>query len=366
MADEFPDILGFPLPDEVRKAIEEILSEPGAKEELIRLGILKVIKGKGGEIRLGVNLSEGSLDYDPRYWHNIAPPEVIDVSRYFEYDEDTHLQLRKWLRLDERAPETIVEVGCKSGQFTEQIIKMAPPSKNIVAIEPDDVLREYAKEKLSSKVRFLKGAEDDIPLPDEFADLTVCHIVLNNLPGVHRVVSEMTRVTKCGGIVAAIEPSGGNIHYYPDPELNELSEKVFGAYAKGIWNLRSKLIDYSKDLKQKNARYAEVFHACGLINVEEHGILSAVLLSDPRRDRQDVLQWLKKRLFIHENDWKRVRTILQRGGLPESLTQEYYQALKTYLENLINHPDQISKTSELETAHRTVTIGFKPEKNSPV
>jgi len=52
MVDEFPDILGFPLPDEVRKAIEEILKEQGAKEELMRIGILKVIRGKGGEIRL--------------------------------------------------------------------------------------------------------------------------------------------------------------------------------------------------------------------------------------------------------------------------------------------------------------------------
>jgi len=52
MADEFPDILGFPLPDEVRRAIEEILGEQKAKEELARIGILKVILEKGGEIRL--------------------------------------------------------------------------------------------------------------------------------------------------------------------------------------------------------------------------------------------------------------------------------------------------------------------------
>jgi len=195
-----------------------------------------------------------------------------------------------------------------------------------VAIEPDDALREYAKEKLSPKVRFLKGTAEDIPLPDEYADLTVCHIVLNNLPDVYGAVSGMSRVTKSGGIVAAIEPGGGGIDYDPDPKMNELEEKVGEAYGRGIWDLRSKLIDYSKDLKQKRARYAEVFHSCGLINVEAHGILSVFLLSDPRRDQQEILRWLKKRLFLHENDWKRERTILQRGGLSKSIIQSYYRA----------------------------------------
>jgi len=149
----------------------------------------------------------------------------MDVSRYFEYDEDALFQLKKWLRLDEAIPKTIVEVGCGSGYFTEKLIQMTSVSREMVAIEPDDVLREYAKEKLSPRVRFLKGTAEDIPLPDEFADLTVCHIVLNNIPDIYRAVSAMSLVTKGGGIVAAIEPGGGGIDYYPDPKLNELEEK---------------------------------------------------------------------------------------------------------------------------------------------
>jgi len=57
MMGELPDILSLPLPDEVRKAIEEILKEQGAKEELARIGVLKVLLEKGGEIRL-VKMSE--------------------------------------------------------------------------------------------------------------------------------------------------------------------------------------------------------------------------------------------------------------------------------------------------------------------
>jgi ubiquinone/menaquinone biosynthesis C-methylase UbiE len=159
----------------------------------------------------------------------------MDVSRYFEYDKDALLQLRKWLRLNQAPPKTIVEVGCGSGYFTEKLLKMASTSKELVAIEPDDILRKYAEEKLSPKVKFLRGAAEEIPLPDGSADLTVCHIVLNNLPDIYRAVSEMARATKGAGVVAAIEPGGGGISYYPDQKLNELEEKVSEAYGKGIW-----------------------------------------------------------------------------------------------------------------------------------
>ncbi len=308
-------------------------------------------------------MSEDLIDYDPRYWHNITPPEEMDVSRYFEYDGDALYHLRKWLRLDEAVPKTIVEVGCGSGWFTEKLLNMTPILREMVAVEPDDVLREYAAAKLSPKVKFLKGFVEDLPLPDDCADLTACHIVLHNLPDVYRAVSEMTRVTKGGGIVVAVEPAGGGIQYYPDPKLNELQQKVNEAYGRGIWDLRLKLIDYTRDLKQKRARYAELFHSCGLVDVEAHGILSVFLLSDPRRDRQEILSWLKKRLLVHDNDWKRVRTILKRGGLSESLIQEHYQTMKAYLEDLIGHPEQISKTHELETTSRVVTIGSKLREN---
>jgi ubiquinone/menaquinone biosynthesis C-methylase UbiE len=297
--------------------------------------------------------------HDPRDWHNIQPPEEMDVSRYFEYDEDALFQLRKWLKLDETEPKTIVEVGCGSGYFTDKLLRIASALKELVAIEPDDILREYARSKLAVQVTLLKGTAEDIPLPDKFANLATCHIVLSNLPNVPKAVSEMVRITRTGGIVAAIEPGQSRMHYCPDPKLDEMEERTEQAFGKGIWELRGKLIDYSKDLKKKNARYAEVFHSCGLVNVEVHGILSVFLLSDPRRDRREILQWLKKRLALMEEDFDRVNTILQRGGLSESYVQEYYQTKKGYLKNLIEHPEEIARTHELQTYSRTVTVGFK-------
>ena len=304
-------------------------------------------------------MSEQPLDYDPRDWHNIQAADEMDVSRYFEYDDDAIFQLRKWLRLDQAGPKTIAEIGCGGGYFTGKLVTMVSASREIWAVEPDDVLREYASRKFSSQVRFLKGTAEKIPLSEEFADLTVCHIVLSNLPDVPRAVAEMARVSKKDGMVAAIEPGESRMHYSPDPRLNEMEDKVLQAYGKGIWDLRARLIDFSKDLKKKNARYPEIFNDCGLHNVEVHGLLSVFLLSDPRRDATEILGWLKKRAFLFERDWDRTKAILQRGGLERHDIQAYFEAEKAYLGNLIEHPEQISKTHELQTYSRTVTIGFK-------
>ena len=304
-------------------------------------------------------MSEQPLDYDPRDWHNVQAADEMDVSRHFEYDDDAIFQLRKWLRLDQAAPKTIVEIGCGGGYFTGKLVAMASALKEIWAVEPDNVLRGYASRKFSAQVKFLKGTAEKIPLSKEFADLTVCHIVLSNLPDVPRAVAEMARVTKKDGIVAAIEPGESRMHYSPDPKLNEMEEKVLQAYGKGIWDLRTRLIDFSKDLKKKNARYPEVFNNCGLRNVEVHGLLSVFLLSDPRRDATEILGWLKKRVFLFERDWDRTKVILKRGGLEGHDIQAYFEAEKAYLGNLIEHPEQISKTHELQTYSRTVTIGFK-------
>ncbi len=300
---------------------------------------------------------EEHLPYDPMHWHNIQTPEEMDISRRFEYDEDHLYLLRKWLRLGE-GPKKIVEVGCGSGFFTEKLVEMAPGSE-IIGIEPDDVLREYVEGKGLDDTRFVKGTAESIPLPSEYSDLTTCHIVLNNLPDIPRAVAEMARVTKRGGIVAAIEPHGGGVSHHPDPRLNELRVKARKAFGMGVWEPRRRTIDYSKVQEDIRARYPEVFRSCGLEDVEAHGLLSVFLLSDPRRDRDEIVGWLGEKLDFIVGDEERSRVILERGGLEEPLIEEYHRLNREHLRRLIEDPELISRTHELETVGRIVTVGFK-------
>ncbi len=299
------------------------------------------------------------MPFDPSQWHNIQPPEFMDVSRRFEYDDDHLRLLRSWLRLEGEPPRTIVDVGCGSGFFTEKLVAMAPGSE-IIGVEPDDVLREYVEGKGLPGTRFIEGTAEEIPLPTDLSDLTICHIVLNNLPNIPKAVAEMARVTKRGGIVVAIEPIGRSVSYIPHPRLNELSERAGKAFGMGVWKPRWEAMDYSGDLENKQARYPEVFRSCGLENVEAHGLLSVFLLSDPRRDRDEIAAWLREKLDFFVGDEERSRVILERGGMEELLIEEYHRLYREHLRRLVEDPELISKTHELEAVGRIVTVGFKP------
>lgn len=170
------------------------------------------------------------IEFDPRYWHNIQGPFETDVSRRFKYDEDALELIKRWLRLYNSQIKVIIEISSGSGYFTERLIEMTLGQAKIVCVEPDDVLRRYAENKLAGKAEFLSGYVEDLPLPSDYADLTVCYILLHNFPDLYKAVREMVRVTRKGGIAAAIEPAIGSFHYYPDEILNKLIEKIQKAF----------------------------------------------------------------------------------------------------------------------------------------
>jgi len=103
-----------------------------------------------------------------------------------------------------------------------------------------------------------------------------------------------------------------------------------------------------------------VFRSCGLERVEAHGLLSVFLLSDPRRGRDEIAAWLGEKLGFIVGDEERSRVILERGGMEEPLIEEYHRLIREHLRRLVEDPELISKTHELETVGRIVTVGFKP------
>lgn len=77
------DIFEFPLPEEVKRTIEEILKEEGTKKELLKVAILQSLK-YGGEIMLSPNQSrslenlEQLIDFSSRYVQRYRDNAVIE------------------------------------------------------------------------------------------------------------------------------------------------------------------------------------------------------------------------------------------------------------------------------------------------
>ncbi len=122
--------------------------------------------------------------------------------------ERLHPQVVSWLPKD---LDQIAEVGAGSGRLTMDLIERA---RHIVAVEPARPLRRMLRCKLAAadhgdRVRVLSGFFDELPIPDDFADLVVACSAFTPAPehGGETGLAEMERVCRPAGCVAIIWPN---------------------------------------------------------------------------------------------------------------------------------------------------------------
>jgi SAM-dependent methyltransferase len=123
----------------------------------------------------------------------------------------------------------ILEVGSGTGEI---IGEMAGRTKaRCVGLEPDANLLDIARKRYPD-VDFHSGSGEHIPFPDASFDMVLAHFTLMWCPNPAQVISEMYRVTRRGGWVAALaEPDYGGLITYPpgDDSAEEEELKRMGA-----------------------------------------------------------------------------------------------------------------------------------------
>jgi SAM-dependent methyltransferase len=110
-----------------------------------------------------------------------------------------------------RGVDRIAEVGAGTGRLT---MELAERGQHVVAVEPAQPLRRILRRKLAAaghgdRVRVTCGFFDQLPLPDDFADLVVACSAFTPSPGHggEAGLAEMERVCRPGGCVAIIWPN---------------------------------------------------------------------------------------------------------------------------------------------------------------
>jgi SAM-dependent methyltransferase len=122
--------------------------------------------------------------------------------------ERLHPGILGWLAC---AVDRIAEVGAGTGRLTMGLLGRAP---EVVAVEPALPMRRILRRKLGAadhgdRVRVIRGFFDQLPLPNDFADLVVACSVWTPSPahGGEGGLAEMKRVCRRGGCVAIIWPN---------------------------------------------------------------------------------------------------------------------------------------------------------------
>ncbi|HEX7906270.1 MAG TPA: class I SAM-dependent methyltransferase [Chitinophagaceae bacterium] len=106
----------------------------------------------------------------------------------------------KWLDLPYNL--SWLDIGCGTGALSETINLRCKPAR-LSCIDPSADFLEKAKEKLGDKVEFAIGNASNIPEANNSVDVVVSGLALNFFPDLNSAFSEIKRVLKVKGIMAA-------------------------------------------------------------------------------------------------------------------------------------------------------------------
>jgi SAM-dependent methyltransferase len=99
--------------------------------------------------------------------------------------------------------EYVVDVGCGAGIDSFIASRMVAPNGHVVGVDMTpamlDKARRGARETGTENIEFRRGLGEELPVPDEWADVIISNGVLNLMPDKAAALSEMARVLKPGG-----------------------------------------------------------------------------------------------------------------------------------------------------------------------
>ena len=96
-----------------------------------------------------------------------------------------------------------LDVGCGTGIFTELISETCAPA-SVIAIDPSESQIARARTHVAwTKTEFRLADAQELPFPDKSFDVVASALVMNFVPNQACAMSEMRRVVRPGGVIAA-------------------------------------------------------------------------------------------------------------------------------------------------------------------
>lgn len=171
--------------------------------------------------------------------------------------------------------DLILDVGCGTGALAQHLADTVRGSF-IAGIDPSQAFIDYAQSRLAgAHFAFKVGDAMALPYPSQAFDRTLSLLVLQFVPDPKRAASEMRRVTRNGGVVAACTWA------YPGLEMGAI-----------FWEEAGRLDPEAKSGDKKRHRcnvpgqLAEIWDAAGLDDIEE------VILEIPTRFKNFDDYWI--------------------------------------------------------------------------
>jgi len=143
--------------------------------------------------------------YPKDYWDNAAEHLQLCQTLHHNSDYLEFLVTRVW-RLDRAC--RLAEFGCGCGVRGLRLMPLLPRGSTYTGIDQSSSLVSRGRQIWADKpwyAEFHEGTIYETPFADNSFDLTMTHTVLMHVPYPEKVLQEMIRVTRPGGLVAACE-----------------------------------------------------------------------------------------------------------------------------------------------------------------
>lgn len=183
-------------------------------------------------------------------------------------------------RID-RDPVKVAEFGCGYGRFASMLLPLLAAGSSYVGFDSAGALISKGKEifaKSPYKTSFLRADACHAPLRGDLFDVTICHLVLMHLSDPERVLREMIRVTRPGGLVVTCDASrnanNALLHIEESNEQETLPLELFQTVNRSI--RRETGVDYNLGMKTP-----VMMHRLGLKNVQARVSDSVALIFPP-------------------------------------------------------------------------------------
>jgi SAM-dependent methyltransferase len=156
-----------------------------------------------------------------------------------------------------------LDIGCGTGALSQIILDLASPLK-VMGVDPSEGYIAFARDQvLDTRVSFIIGDAQALPFESAQFDAVVSGLALNFVPYPDLAISEMQRVVRPGGIVAAY--------------VWDYADKM--QLLRYFWDAAVKLDPTAFDLDEgrrfqicKPEPLTKLFHAANLNNIEVRAI----------------------------------------------------------------------------------------------
>ncbi|MCZ8520539.1 MULTISPECIES: demethylmenaquinone methyltransferase [Paenibacillus] len=184
-------------------------------------------------------------------------------------------------KMNVRPGSTAIDICCGTCDWTISLAE-ASGSGAMVGLDFSQNMLDVGADKiehlgLDKQIRLIRGNAMELPFEDNTFDYATIGFALRNVPDLVKVIEEMQRVVKPGGLVVSLElskptwqPFKGIYYFYFQRVLPLLGKLIAKSYEQYKW-LPESLIQFP-DHKQ----LADIFRRTGLSGVEAYPLTGGI------------------------------------------------------------------------------------------